>query len=43
LIGSIHIKARRGDVAERVVVAGDPARVEQLAKMLESPRLVNTK
>jgi 5'-methylthioadenosine phosphorylase len=42
LVGPVHIKARRGDVAERVVVAGDPARVEQLAKMLESPRLVNT-
>ena len=37
----IHIKAKRGDVAPRVVVAGDPARVEQLASMLEEPRLVN--
>lgn len=42
MIGPIHIKAKKGDVAERVIVAGDPARVEQLAKMLESPRLVNT-
>lgn len=42
LIGPIHIKAKRGDVAERVVVAGDPARVEQLIKMIENPRLVNT-
>lgn len=42
LIGPIHIKAKRGDVAERVIVAGDPARVEQLVKMIENPRLVNT-
>ncbi len=42
MIGPIHIKAKKGDVAERVVIAGDPARVEQLAKMLENPRLVNT-
>jgi len=42
LIGPIHIKAKRGDVAERVIVAGDPARVEQLIKMIENPRLVNT-
>ncbi len=39
----IHIKAKKGDVAERVIVAGDPARVEQVAKeFLENPRLVNT-
>ena len=42
LIGPIHIKAKRGEVAERVIVAGDPARVEQVAKMLENPRVVNT-
>ncbi|MEM1561058.1 MAG: purine-nucleoside phosphorylase [Ignisphaera sp.] len=42
LIGPIHIKAKRGDVAERVIVAGDPARVEQLINMIENPRLVNT-
>ncbi|MCS7112048.1 MAG: purine-nucleoside phosphorylase [Ignisphaera sp.] len=42
LIGPIHIKAKKGDVAERVIVAGDPARVEQLTKMIENPRLVNT-
>lgn len=42
LIGPIHIKAKRGDIAERVIVAGDPARVEQLIKMIENPRLVNT-
>ena len=37
----IHIKAKKGEVAPRVVVAGDPARVEQLASMLEDARLVN--
>jgi len=34
-----HIKTR--DVAQRVIVAGDPARVVQLSKMLEAPKLVN--
>jgi 5'-methylthioadenosine phosphorylase len=34
-----HIKTR--DVAQRVIVAGDPARVVQLSKMLEDPKLVN--
>ncbi len=42
MIGPIHIKAKKGDVAERVIVAGDPARVEQVSKMLENPRVVNT-
>lgn len=36
-----HIKARPGEVAERVVVVGDPARAEMLAGMLDSARLVN--
>ncbi len=36
-----HILAKKGDVAERVIVAGDPARVKQLAQMLDNPRLVN--
>jgi len=36
-----HLKAKKGDVAERVVVAGDPARVVQLSKMLGGARLVN--
>jgi 5'-methylthioadenosine phosphorylase len=37
----LHILARPGDVAERVVVAGDPARVKQLSGYLEDPVLVN--
>ncbi len=41
VIGPIHIKARREDIAPRVIVAGDPARVEQIASMLEKAKLVN--
>lgn len=37
----IHIKARVGDVAERVVVSGDPGRVDLLASLLSDVRLVN--
>ncbi|MGC8568982.1 MAG: purine-nucleoside phosphorylase [Nitrososphaeria archaeon] len=37
----LHIKAEKGDVAERVLLAGDPDRVRMLSEMLESPRLVN--
>jgi len=36
-----HILAKPGDVAERVIVAGDPARVKQLAGYLDNARLVN--
>ncbi len=36
-----HIKASPGDVAKRVVVVGDPKRAEQIAEMLEKPKLVN--
>ncbi len=39
----IHLKVNEGDIAERVVVAGDPERVEYVSrKFLEKPRLVNT-
>ncbi|MCC6057929.1 MAG: purine-nucleoside phosphorylase [Desulfurococcaceae archaeon] len=41
MIGPIHIKARKGEVAERVIIAGDPARVKQVASILENPILVN--
>ncbi|NAZ29085.1 MAG: nucleoside phosphorylase, partial [Caldivirga sp.] len=37
----IHLKVSEGDVAERVVVVGDPARARQLANMLNDARLVN--
>ncbi len=37
-----HIKAKPEDIAERVIIAGDPARVKQVSKLLEKPRIVNT-
>jgi Uridine phosphorylase len=37
----VHIKAKRGEIAEKVIIAGDPARVELLSKMLDNPKLVN--
>lgn len=36
-----HIKAKRGEIAERVIVSGDPARVIQLSYELEDARLLN--
>jgi 5'-methylthioadenosine phosphorylase len=36
-----HIKAKKGDVAEKVVISGDPARVVQLSGILKNRRLVN--
>jgi 5'-methylthioadenosine phosphorylase len=36
-----HIKARRGDIAERVVVSGDADRVRQLSRILKNAKLVN--
>lgn len=39
--GPYHILAKRGDIAERVVVVGDPARAEQISRLLREPKLVN--
>lgn len=36
-----HIKAKPGDIADRVVISGDPARVVLLANALERPKLVS--
>lgn len=36
-----HIKAKKGEIAERVLIAGDPARVIQLSNSLRDGRLVN--
>jgi len=36
-----HFRARKGDIAERVVVSGDPARVVQLSRLLKHSRMVN--
>ncbi|MGC9136574.1 purine-nucleoside phosphorylase [Caldivirga sp.] len=37
----IHLKVSKGDVAERVIVVGDPARARQLANMLKDSRIIN--
>ena len=37
----IHLKVSEGDVAERVIVVGDPARARQLAGMLKDSRVIN--
>ncbi|MEM1619187.1 MAG: purine-nucleoside phosphorylase [Fervidicoccaceae archaeon] len=37
----LHIRASRDQVAERAVICGDPARVRQIASMLDGARLVN--
>jgi len=37
----LHILAKPEEVSERVIVAGDPARVQQLAQMLDEVKLVN--
>lgn len=36
-----HIKAKREDIAERVVISGDPDRVKQLSSFLEGAKLVS--
>ena len=36
-----HIRAKPEDIARRVIVAGDPARVKQLSELLENARVVN--
>lgn len=36
-----HILVKKGDIAERTIVAGDPARVKQIASYLDDPVLVN--
>ncbi|MGC9208711.1 MAG: nucleoside phosphorylase [Nitrososphaeria archaeon] len=37
----VHIRAQRGEIAEDVVMSGDPERVRQLSSLLDSSRLVN--
>jgi 5'-methylthioadenosine phosphorylase len=36
-----HIKVQKGDIAERVLISGDPARTVQLSKYLRDTKLVN--
>ncbi len=40
-LSPIFIKAGKGEIAEKVVVAGDSERTKMLAKLLERPKLVN--
>ncbi|AWS00097.1 purine-nucleoside phosphorylase [Metallosphaera hakonensis] len=37
----VHILARKGEVADKVLVVGDPGRAELLSSLLDSPKLVN--
>ena len=37
----LHILAKPEEIAERVIIAGDPARVKQVAQMLDEAKLVN--
>ncbi|MEM2414132.1 MAG: purine-nucleoside phosphorylase [Sulfolobales archaeon] len=39
----IHMTISPETVAKRAIIAGDPARVEQVKELLEDPKLVNTK
>jgi 5'-methylthioadenosine phosphorylase len=41
MLGPHHLMAKRGDIAEKVVVSGDPARVVQLSGLLKHRKLVN--
>lgn len=36
-----HIKARKEDIAEKIIVVGDPGRAKLLSELLDKPRLVN--
>lgn len=37
----VHLRVREGGVAERVLMAGDPARVRYLSELLDEVRLIN--
>ncbi|MCY0882550.1 MAG: purine-nucleoside phosphorylase [Acidianus infernus] len=37
----VHILANKGDVAERVLIVGDPGRAKLLSSLLQNPKLVN--
>lgn len=40
-IKPVHIKLKRGDIAERVLIAGDPDRIDNISHLLTKPRLLN--
>lgn len=37
----VHILAKKGDIAEKVIIAGDPGRVKIISTLIEDPKLVN--
>ncbi|EZQ01803.1 purine-nucleoside phosphorylase [Candidatus Acidianus copahuensis] len=37
----VHILAKKGDIAENVLIVGDPGRAKILSSILEDPRIVN--
>ncbi|MEM2589750.1 MAG: nucleoside phosphorylase, partial [Zestosphaera sp.] len=40
---TVHIRvSKKEDIAERVIIAGDPARIDLLREFLEEPRLVSS-
>ena len=41
--GVQHLGARRGEIAERVIICGDPERAEHLSLLLEERRLISTR
>ena len=40
--GPYHILAKPGQIAEKVIAVGDPARVEHISSILKDAELVNT-
>lgn len=40
---NLHLGARQGEIAERVVICGDPERADHVSLMLEERRLISTK
>ncbi len=41
-ITPIHIQLKKGEVADRVLIAGDPERIKEISKLLTKPKLLNT-
>ncbi len=40
-IKPIHIQLKKGDIAERVLIAGDPERIVNVSHLLTKPKLIN--
>jgi 5'-methylthioadenosine phosphorylase len=41
MTGPQHIKAKKGEISDRVIISGDPARVLQLSQSLKDSKVVN--